>query len=131
MKKLLLILLMMSSLSFLEGCRSRDLKFVGEQCSPVFAYVDETEKLIDADKSYCNTRQYRIDLQRVGPIQGTEIKKPIQYCDRCLGFKNYAQFVTFMETVRLKINEDTSEDFQRISGEVTEPTTTSEIRWEY
>jgi hypothetical protein len=123
MKKLLLILL----LTTLQNCRNYDLKFVGEQCSPVFAYVDETQKLIDADKSYCNTRQYQINLQRVGPIQGTEAKKPIQYCDRCLGFKNYAQFVTFMETVRLKINEDASEYFEGITREIEQPITAGEI----
>lgn len=124
MKKLLLILLTILSAS----CRNYDLKFVGEQCSPVFAYVDETQKLIDADKSYCNTRQYQINLQRVGPIQGTELKKPIQYCDRCLGFKNYAQFVTFMETVRLKINEDASEDFQGITTETPRAANPGEVR---
>jgi hypothetical protein len=127
MKKLLSILLLTISIVCLNGCRNYDLKFVGEQCSPVFSYVDETQKLIDVDKSYCNTRQYQINLQRVGPIQGTEAKKPIQYCDRCLGFKNYAQFVTFMETVRLKINEEAGQDFQGITRETTEPAFSSQV----
>jgi hypothetical protein len=113
MKKHLSRLLILISIVFLEGCRSGDLAFSGEQCSPVFVYTDESRSLIDAAKSYCNVREYEININRVGPVQGTSSKREIQYCDRCVGFKNYGEFATFAEIVRREI----SNDEERVIGE--------------
>ena len=93
-------------LIILSGCRSSELKFEGEQCSPVFVYTDETQKLIDVDASYCNTRLYQKNINYVGPVQGSFVKKPLQYCDKCVGFKEYTKAATFWELVRREINED-------------------------
>lgn len=109
MKTLALMLLM----TILISCRSGDLAFSGEQCSPVFVYTDESRSLIDASKSYCNVRKYELNINRVGPIQGTSSKREIQYCDRCVGFKNYGEFATFAEIVRREI----SSDEERVIGE--------------
>jgi hypothetical protein len=106
MKKLQSILLLTISLSFLESCQSPKLSMTGEQCSPVFVYTDETKKLIDADQSFCNVRQYEMSIYKVGSLPGTSAKKPIQYCDRCVGFKNYAEWATFWEEVRRSLDEE-------------------------
>lgn len=110
MSKLLLSMLMMS----LVSCRSEDLRlsFTGEQCSPVFSYVDETKKLIDVDKSYCNVRQYEMNINHVGALPGTDLKKPLPYCDRCTGFKKYADAATFWEKVRSAVVENANALFQ-------------------
>lgn len=94
-------------LIILSGCRSSELKFEGEQCSPVFVYTDETQKLIDVDASYCNTRLYQKNINYVGPVQGSFLKKPLQYCDKCVGFKNYAKAATFWELVRREVSMKT------------------------
>lgn len=109
MRKLLLIMLML----IFQSCRSDDLhlSYQGEQCSPVFVYTDETQKLIDADKSYCNTRQYEMNLNHVGALPGTDLKKPLPYCDRCTGFKKYADAATFWEKVRRAINDGVNQNF--------------------
>jgi hypothetical protein len=86
------------------SCRSV-LYHKGEQCAPAFAYVDETQKLIDVDASYCSVREYEFALHRVGPINGSDSKKPLQYCDRCVGFKQYTDVATFWETVRQEITK--------------------------
>lgn len=102
MKTAVLILLMMSFAS----CRSgREIRYTGEQCSPVFVYTDSLPKQIDLEKSYCNVRMYEFNYYRIGPVNGTETKKPISFCDRCTGFKAYPEFVTFSEKVRREINE--------------------------
>jgi hypothetical protein len=102
MQKLTLIAL----LTILASCHSgSSLRYTGEQCSPVFVYVDETRKLIDADKSFCNTRQYEYSINHVGPLPGSDKVKSIEYCDRCVGEKDYASFATFAEKVRREINQ--------------------------
>jgi hypothetical protein len=102
MKKHLLKLLMMSFLVCLSSCKD-ELYHVAEQCAPAFAYVDETKKLIDADKSFCSVRKYEFSANHVGPLSGTDSKRPIDYCDRCVGFKNYAATATFWQRVRKEI----------------------------
>lgn len=109
MNKLPLILLMMNLVACLSGCRS-SLYHKAEQCAPTFNYVDETRKLIDVDASYCSTRQYEFSLNHLGPVAGSEIKKPLPYCDRCVGFKNYADTVTFWERVRRALVIDDKEE---------------------
>lgn len=111
MKTLRLIVLLTIFLSSLSGCNST-LYHKGEQCSPVFVYVDESKKLIDADKSYCNVREYEFGIHHVGAIQGTDHKREIHYCDRCVGFKKYAGFATFWESVRREI----ATDEERVTG---------------
>lgn len=108
---MLTVALLMMSLS---ACRE-PLYHVAEQCSPVFVYIDETRKLVDVDQSYCSVRQYEFSLNYVGPIQGTALKKSLTYCDRCVGFKNYAETATFWEEVRRSINKET----KRVFGEIT------------
>ena len=78
MKMLLATLPWMIFLAFLSACNST-LYYRGEQGSPVFVYVDETQKLIDADKSYCNVREYEFSLHHVGPVQGSERIEKINY----------------------------------------------------
>jgi hypothetical protein len=113
------------------SCRSVDLKYRGEQCSPVFVYVDETRKLIDADKSYCNTRMYEMNINRIGSIPESDLKKPISYCDRCTGFKQYSQAATFWELVRREINEQQQrKEFEKgFSREAYEPASSSASNW--
>lgn len=109
MKQLSLIVLTLS----LVSCRSTTnlgLRKVSEQCSPVFVYVDESQKLIDVDKSYCNVREYEFSLNYVGSVAGTASKKPLPYCDRCVGFKKYADTATFWETVRQAIVSDVNSE---------------------
>lgn len=99
MKNLLLIMLMVS----LNACRSGDLYHSTEQCAPTFVYSDDSQKYIDSEKSFCSTRLYEFDINHVGPIPGSEAKKAISYCDRCVGFKNYADTASFWEIVRRRI----------------------------
>jgi hypothetical protein len=113
MKTLVLILLT----TILNGCRSGDLAYSGEQCSPVFVYTDESRSLIDAAKSYCNVRDYEININRVGAVSGSTRKREIQYCDRCVGFKNYGKFATFAEVVRREI----ANEQEGFAGETYEP----------
>lgn len=100
-KKLVLLTLTMPFLASLSSCQS--LSHVSEQCSPVFVYIDETQKLIDADASFCSVRRYEFSQRYVGPVPGTMSKRPIQYCDRCVGFVDYADTASFWERVRQKI----------------------------
>lgn len=95
------LLLMM----ILSGCRSNP-RHISEQCSPVFVYVDESQKLIDVDSSFCSVRQYEFSLQRVGAINGTSSKRPLPYCDRCIGFRDYAATASFWERVRRAIQDE-------------------------
>jgi hypothetical protein len=97
--KLLFLLLIISS------CRSV-LYHKSEQCSPAFAYVDETKKLIDVDKSLCSVREYEFAVYRVGPMPGTDRVEPLPYCDRCVGFKKYSEVQTFWEQVRRAISRE-------------------------
>jgi hypothetical protein len=87
---------------FLVSCRTV-MYHKSEQCAPAFVYVDESLKLIDAEKSICSVRDYEFALHRVGPVPGSEKIMPIQYCDRCVGFKDYAATATFWEQVRREI----------------------------
>lgn len=98
MRMLTLVMLMMN----LQSCRSV-LYHKNEQCAPTFVYVDETQKLIDVDASYCSVRLYEFAAHHVGPIEGSSKKMPLPYCDRCVGFKRYTDAATFWEQVRRAI----------------------------
>lgn len=108
-KRHLLSLLILILISSLEGCRSQEVKYQGEQCSPVFVYTDASQSFIDVVKSYCNVREYEMDIHHVGPLPGTDHKRELQYCDRCMGFKDYASVITFAETVRRMASEGNNE----------------------
>lgn len=108
MKKLLQTLLLTSFLGFLSSCQSGNLMMTGEQCSPVFVYADEGKKFIDAEKSFCNVRMYEMSIHKVGAVSGTNSKRPIDYCDRCVGFKEYSEWATFWEEVRRNLNEESN-----------------------
>lgn len=104
-------LALLTLLLIFASCRSTNLhiRHEAEQCSPVFVYVDESKKLIDADQSYCNVRGYEFGINHVGPLQGTELKKDIHYCDRCVGFKKYTDVATFWDKVRRIIVNESAE----------------------
>jgi predicted nucleic acid-binding Zn finger protein len=112
MKPLALILLATTLIS----CRSTILHYEGEQCSPFFVYADESQKIIDVDKSFCSCRLYEMNIDHVGSIVGTGNKKPLPYCHKLVGFKNYDELVTFAEEVRIEIVENQSERTQRFNG---------------
>jgi hypothetical protein len=112
MKILVLTMLMMNLIS----CRSDDFYHRTEQSSPVFVYTDASKTTIDSGKSYCNVRQYEFGIHRIGPIQGTESKQPIQYCDRTVGFKKYGETSAFWEIVRREIAYE-QEGFTRETNE--------------
>jgi hypothetical protein len=97
------------------SCRST-LVHRNEQCSPVFVYTDETRKFISVNESFCNVRGYEYSLNHLGPIPGTERKEPLPYCDRCVGVKDYAGFVTFAELVRREILDEQGEEFGEVEG---------------
>lgn len=119
-------LLMIPLIIFLNSCRSNEISYLGEQCSPVFSYVDDTKKFIDVDASYCNSRLYQMNIVRVGPVQGTTTKKPLSYCDRCVGFKDYDSFIGFAEEVRVEINGEIREGQESIVRETSEPIRTGQ-----
>jgi hypothetical protein len=116
MSSRVLIALMM----ILVSCHSADLRHENQQCSPVFVYSDASNQFIDVAKSYCNVRDYQLNINYVGPVAGTEAKMPLPYCDRCVGFKDYAGFASFSEIVRREINGEgfTEEESvaERING---------------
>lgn len=133
MRMLPLKLLTMSLAVFLSGCQStsRDLAFFGEQCSPVFAYTDETKKEIDVEKSYCVVRNYEMNIFRAGPVDGTTRRAQLSFCDRCVGTKNYARESAFKEKVRRAIAGDEGKGQEGFAGEVTESTPPGAVGWEY
>lgn len=105
MKNIILLLFM----SVFVSCQS--LEHTSENCSPIFVYTDETKKLIDADLSVCVCRKYKFSETYVGSLSGTSIRKPLNYCDKLLGFKDWAATTTFWEEARRSIQEDKSEKF--------------------
>jgi hypothetical protein len=102
----LLRLLALASIISLSSCQS--LEKVATQCQPFYVYTDETEKLIDADKSLCQCRLYRFSENYVGPIIGTTKDMPFSYCNKLIGnpIGEYAGVATFWEEVRRGISEN-------------------------
>lgn len=105
MKTLMLILLMTS----FQSCHEVDISYEGEQCAPFFVYKDSTEAEIDTAKSFCSVRMYEMNMDRVGSLPGTDSKRPIQYCQKCVGFKEYGGFADFASELRIEIVEQIKE----------------------
>lgn len=107
-------LMIISGLCLNHGCQS-PLELTTEQCSPVFAYVDQSKTIIDPIASYCTTRQYRFSAEQVGGIDGSVKMMPLAFCDRCVGFTDYGSVAAFWEKVRYQMQHD-SEQFINEAG---------------
>lgn len=110
MNNLKLTILLVTLFAICHSCQS--YQHVSEQCSPKFSYVDETKKQIDVDSSVCFCRQYKFSQDFLGSIQNTSVDKPLSYCDRIIGFKDYAKTQSFWESVRLEINDSLGKMFE-------------------
>lgn len=98
----------------LTGCNTTRI-LITEQCSPAFAYVEaevlveggglEKRQFIDTEKSRCNCRPYEFSRSKVGPRSANPEVKPLEYCDRLVGFpvKVYPKVQRFWDDVRQDI----------------------------
>lgn len=103
MKKILATIILAS---FLSGCRSTGeppREYSGEQCQPVFSYVDGE---ISVEDSFCRCRQYVLSKDYIGSV-GSSYRKELSYCDQYLGYsvKSNNRLVDFYIYVQSKINE--------------------------
>lgn len=90
------IILLILALATLPSCDDQSTSFQGEQCSSEFApsVLDSQDNkwYIPVEGSVCRCRQYRFDLERIGPVRNdrgavTVIRKPIQECNLIKGYK--------------------------------------------
>lgn len=84
------------SIFLLVSCQTPENAFRGEQCSPIIATpvqdLASGEWFIPVKGSECNCRQYRIDIQGVGPVRNADgtvsvVTKPLVECNLIKGYK--------------------------------------------
>lgn len=87
--------LLLISLFLLHSCQTN--KHIAEQC------------MVDLLNKQCHCRSYEFSLERVGPLAGNFSAKSYMYCQRLVGFPDYADTASFWESVRKEILRATND----------------------
>lgn len=110
-----LIVLLFFSWILLVSCTHQDITTPDDpQCSPIFVAVKDDAGIewISTSESYCICRKYRMSLNYIGMVPGTQTwKEPIMSCNKVVGWKpdGYGNKSAFWEKVRVAIKDKIDE----------------------
>lgn len=109
MKNPLRIMLLIVSITCLEGCNSPKIRDLDQHSIFLTLETDESgRRYVVESESWCQSRKYRHSKEFIGPISEPK-KHDLSDCDQIIGYKgspDYIDLNQFMEDVRVEIIKD-------------------------